>query len=107
MPWVVMHVRGGSRLAYHSHWSAREWRNGRRAGLRIRCPKGRGSSTLPSRTPSLTCGSSFQSPSYRLAERPVLLTLAHGTEAMARISKPSSYGTQALPRGSSGALQLP
>jgi hypothetical protein len=30
--------------------STREWRNGRRAGLRIRCPKGRGSSTLPSRT---------------------------------------------------------
>jgi hypothetical protein len=30
--------------------TTREWRNGRRAGLRIRCPKGRGSSTLPSRT---------------------------------------------------------
>ena len=28
----------------------REWRNGRRAGLRIRCPKGRGGSTPPSRT---------------------------------------------------------
>jgi hypothetical protein len=33
-------------------YAGREWRNGRRAGLRIRCPKGRGSSTLPSRTPS-------------------------------------------------------
>jgi hypothetical protein len=28
----------------------REWRNGRRAGFRIRCPKGRGGSTPPSRT---------------------------------------------------------
>ena len=46
-----------SRLLPHRlRWSKlqppREWRNGRRAGLRIRCPKGRGSSTLPSRTPS-------------------------------------------------------
>ena len=42
-------------LPHRLRWSAlqppREWRNGRRAGLRIRCPKGRGSSTLPSRTP--------------------------------------------------------
>jgi hypothetical protein len=30
----------------------REWRNGRRAGLRIRCPQGRGGSTPPSRTRS-------------------------------------------------------
>jgi hypothetical protein len=53
-----------SRLLPHRlRWSKlqppREWRNGRRAGLRIRCPKGRGSSTLPSRT-LLTCGSSFR-----------------------------------------------
>ena len=46
-----------SRLLPHRlRWSKlqppREWRNGRRAGLRIRCPKGRGSSTLPSRTTS-------------------------------------------------------
>jgi hypothetical protein len=50
-------------LPYRLRWSKlqppREWRNGRRAGLRIRCPKGRGSSTLPSRT-LLTCGSSFR-----------------------------------------------
>jgi hypothetical protein len=39
---------------------SREWRNGRRAGLRIRCPKGRGGSTPPSRT-NPGCGSSAQS----------------------------------------------
>ena len=30
--------------------SAREWRNGRRAGFRCQCPKGRGGSNPPSRT---------------------------------------------------------
>jgi hypothetical protein len=40
------------RLRWSETQPPREWRNGRRAGLRIRCPKGRGSSTLPSRTPS-------------------------------------------------------
>ena len=29
---------------------AREWRNGRRAGFRCQCPKGRGGSNPPSRT---------------------------------------------------------
>ncbi len=31
---------------------AREWRNGRRAGFRCQCPKGRGGSNPPSRTQS-------------------------------------------------------
>jgi hypothetical protein len=54
----ILAFRLPSSLRPHSQrlrWSRlrppREWRNGRRAGLRIRCPKGRGSSTLPSRTP--------------------------------------------------------
>ena len=59
----------------------REWRNGRRAGLRIRCPKGRGSSTLPSRTPShlrillpRLCN--------HLAQRAFLLTLAQRRQTL-------------------------
>jgi hypothetical protein len=56
--------------------TTREWRNGRRAGLRIRCPQGRGSSTLPSRTASdlRIFPSDHRGPGCRAA---VLLTLAH------------------------------
>src|SRR3954451_5361085 len=54
-------VAGGRRSAWpdltsdytpltSTNTTRREWRNGRRAGLRIRCPKGRGGSTPPSRT---------------------------------------------------------
>ena len=37
----------------------REWRNGRRAGFRCRCPQGRGGSSPPSRTQGTTPGRSF------------------------------------------------
>jgi len=49
-----------------------------RSNLRIRCPKGRGSSTLPSRTPS-DLGILVPGVSDHVAEKAVLLTLAHET----------------------------
>ena len=82
---------GGPLDVHHSRWSEervrptagglalpdwREWRNGRRAGFRSRCPKGRGGSTPPSRTPSDPEIFELRSSRERF-ENPVLLTLAH------------------------------
>jgi hypothetical protein len=84
-----------SLLPHRLRWSEtqlpREWRNGRRAGLRIRCPKGRGSSTLPSRTTSDL--RIFSSSLYRQSARETfLLTLAHENFVS------SSPGTRPGPR---------
>jgi hypothetical protein len=42
--------RSEIRVAFRVEEVAREWRNGRRAGFRCQCPKGRGGSNPPSRT---------------------------------------------------------
>jgi len=58
-----------------------------RSNLRIRCPKGRGSSTLPSRTTSdlrIFCSSLYR----QSARETFLLTLAHRTSANRWLSAP-------------------
>jgi hypothetical protein len=76
-----------------------------RTSLRIRCPKGRGSSTLPSRTPSDL--RIFVPVSYSRwgPRKPSCSRLLTELRPMAAISSPRSYGTR-LPRGSSRALQF-
>jgi hypothetical protein len=48
------------------------------SNLRIRCPKGRGGSNPPSRTPS-DLGIFVPGPLRQVAQKAILLTLAHGT----------------------------
>src|SRR5665647_579014 len=58
-------VRFGFRGGRPPHCvSAREWRNGRRAGFRCQCPKGRGGSNPPSRTEP------WESPKGRTSREP-------------------------------------
>jgi hypothetical protein len=66
-----------------------------RSNLRIRCPKGRGSSTLPSRTTS-DLRIFVPGDSDHVAEQAVLLTLAHGTSRSRSVSVPHAKVSRPL-----------